>query len=159
MPLTAEQKRQNAIQRTYERYLCLTGGKAKNDCLKTFQELRRLECFEVCESAGLYAECSSCGRCLNSPKECDAGHYISRKRTVTAFSRNNVWAQCKYCNQHLSGNLAEYRKRLIERIGEAEVLLLEAWKDTEVSFSKWQYAQMKEAYRAMVKREKARLGI
>lgn len=38
----------------------------------------------------------------------------------------NVHKQSAPCNNHLSGNQAEYRKRLIKKIGEAEVLRLES---------------------------------
>jgi hypothetical protein len=36
-----------------------------------------------------------------------------------------VHLQCEYCNTHLHGNLIEYRKGLINRIGLKETELLE----------------------------------
>lgn len=35
----------------------------------------------------------------------------------TRFDPDNVHAQCIQCNHYLSGNLLEYRKRLIDKIG------------------------------------------
>lgn len=158
--LTDEQKRENRVQRTYERYKAWTIGRCKNDALKAFQHLRRLECCTLYPtSCEYFLGCISCGRRIDEVGDCDAGHYISRKHSATSFCRNNVWPQCKHCNQHLSGNLADYRKRLIDKIGLDEVLLLEAIKDVPVTFTKWQFANMRECYRAMIKLEKERLGL
>ena len=44
MPLSDEQKRENKLNKTFERYKALTIGKCKNDALKEFQKLRRIEC-------------------------------------------------------------------------------------------------------------------
>jgi hypothetical protein len=56
-----------------------------------------------------------------------AGHYISvGSRPNLRFDEMNVHKQSAPCNNHLSGNQAEYRKRLIKKIGEAEVLRLES---------------------------------
>jgi hypothetical protein len=42
------------------------------------------------------------------------------------FVEDNAHGQCKYCNNHLSGNHVEYRKRLVERIGLRAVELIES---------------------------------
>jgi hypothetical protein len=42
------------------------------------------------------------------------------------FVEDNCHGQCKHCNQYLSGNHVEYRKRLIERIGQRNVEWIEA---------------------------------
>ena len=160
MALSEEEKRQNKVQKTFERYKALTIGKIKNDVLKEFQMLRRYQ--EFGDSFFLpsnQVDCISCGYLIPDPRTCDAGHFISRKHTATAFHPDNVWPQCKSCNQHKNGNLAEYRKRLVEMIGWERVAILDVLKDVPVTFTKWQYAQLKEAYRSMVKREKERLGL
>ena len=146
MTLTDEEKRENKIFRTFERYKALTIGNCKNDALKAFQRMRRLEC----ANANGEAACISCGKVCNV-SEMDGGHFISRAKTAVAFSPLNVHAQCKYCNQHLSGNLAEYRKRLIEKIGVESVEFLEAIQDEEIKPSKWQYAVRREYYRSRIK--------
>lgn len=68
--------------------------------------------------------CISCGR--HHDGQYHAGHY----RTVGAnpelrFEPLNVWKQCAPCNNHLSGNLINYRISLLQRIGEEKVRWLE----------------------------------
>jgi len=48
----------------------------------------------------------------------DAGHYRSRGSSPhLAFHIYNCHSQCVKCNRHLSGNIVEYRKQLVIRIG------------------------------------------
>lgn len=57
----------------------------------------------------------------------DAGHFLSRgAKPHLRFDERNCHGQCKRCNRYLSGNIANYRERLIARIGIAEVEALEA---------------------------------
>ncbi|MBD8258291.1 recombination protein NinG [Pseudomonas fluorescens] len=68
--------------------------------------------------------CISCGR--HHEGQYHAGHY----RTVGAtpelrFEPLNAWKQCAPCNNHLSGNLINYRISLLQRIGEEKVVWLE----------------------------------
>jgi hypothetical protein len=68
--------------------------------------------------------CISCGR--QHQGQWHAGHY----RSVGAcpelrFEEANVHKQCAPCNDHLSGNIVEYRRGLIERIGIDQVEWLE----------------------------------
>lgn len=67
--------------------------------------------------------CISCGA---KKAKWDAGHY----RTVAAapqlrFHPLNCHKQCSVCNQHKSGELIEYRKNLVKKIGEDKVQWLE----------------------------------
>jgi hypothetical protein len=65
--------------------------------------------------------CVSCGTMSNSIQY-HAGHYRTRKAAPQLrFDETQVWLQCATCNNHLSGNLINYRRELIRRIGEAEV--------------------------------------
>lgn len=60
--------------------------------------------------------CISCGR--YDVVQWHAGHYRSVKSAPELrFTETNVAAQCSQCNDRLSGNLVEYRKGLIARIG------------------------------------------
>lgn len=68
--------------------------------------------------------CISCGR--HHQGQWHAGHY----RTVGAnpelrFNELNVHKQCAPCNDHLHGNLINYRIELIKRIGQDKVDWLE----------------------------------
>lgn len=61
--------------------------------------------------------CISCGR--NTGAKMNAGHY----RTVgaskeTRYDEDNCHLQCEHCNSYLSGNIGEYRPRLIAKIGQ-----------------------------------------
>lgn len=69
--------------------------------------------------------CISCGRFHTG--QYHAGHY----RTIGSspglrFEENNVHKQCSACNNYLSGNIINYRKNLIAKIGIEAVEQLEA---------------------------------
>ena len=67
--------------------------------------------------------CISCGS-LTGKK--NAGHYRSvGSCPELRFEPLNVHLQCEKCNSYLSGNLIEYRKELINRIGLDGVEFLE----------------------------------
>lgn len=69
--------------------------------------------------------CISCGR--HHEGQYHAGHYLSvGARPNLRFEENNVNKQCQPCNTHLSGNLVNYRIRLIEKIGASIVERLES---------------------------------
>lgn len=68
--------------------------------------------------------CISCGR--HHTGRYSAGHYWSvGAHPELRFSELNVHKQCSPCNTHKSGNLGEYRPRLIEKIGLENVEWLE----------------------------------
>lgn len=48
----------------------------------------------------------------------NAGHFYSAgQNSITRFDEDNVHGQCIRCNMHLHGNLAEYQKNIIDKIG------------------------------------------
>ena len=56
----------------------------------------------------------------------EAGHYRSRgSASHLRFNLFNIHLQCARCNRYLSGNVVEYRKELIKRIGLNRVEILE----------------------------------
>lgn len=69
--------------------------------------------------------CISCGEFRNG---WDAGHYLARSiRPELRFNEDNCHKQCKFCNNYNKGRAsAQYRPRLIERIGPERVEALEA---------------------------------
>lgn len=72
--------------------------------------------------------CISCGRYHDG--QWHAGHY----RSVGAcpelrFDERNIFKQCAPCNNHLSGNIIEYRIGLIKRVGVPAVEWLEGKHD------------------------------
>jgi len=72
--------------------------------------------------------CISCDKPLgDAPNTYDAGHYRSvGSAPHMRFVEDNVHGQCKHCNNWLGGNVVEYRKRLLERIGGHQLNLLES---------------------------------
>lgn len=64
--------------------------------------------------------CISCGR--HHTGQYHAGHYRSRgAHPELRFEELNCHKQCAPCNNHLSGNISNYRSALIERIGVEKV--------------------------------------
>lgn len=74
--------------------------------------------------------CISCGSACGEGTiggSGDAGHFRSRGSAPhLRFDERNCHIQCKRCNRYLSGNVADYRVGLIERIGIDAVAALEA---------------------------------
>jgi predicted nucleic acid-binding protein len=67
--------------------------------------------------------CISCGA-VNTMFH--AGHYVSVGANVLLrFNEDNVHKQCAKCNTFMHGNLIEYRKNLIKKIGVERVEYLE----------------------------------
>lgn len=93
--------------------------------------------------------CISCDR--HHQGKYDAGHY----RSVGAcpelrFDEDNVHKQCSPCNTQLSGNILEYRIRLIQRIGADRVARLEG-KHEPLKLSVEQIKALKAHFRAKVR--------
>jgi len=64
--------------------------------------------------------CISCGR--HHTGQYHAGHYRSRgAHPELRFEELNCHKQCAPCNNHLSGNISNYRPALIEKIGQDKV--------------------------------------
>lgn len=70
--------------------------------------------------------CISCDHPDDGSRQRHASHYRpAGKNTDLRFNTLNVHASCSICNNHKSGNLTEYRPRLIEKIGLETVETLE----------------------------------
>lgn len=79
--------------------------------------------------------CISCGVTLKG-KKFDAGHYYSQGgHSSVRYNFYNVFGQCTRCNRELSGNLIEYRKGLLKRIGEQKLEMLEILAHQERSYT------------------------
>lgn len=71
--------------------------------------------------------CISCGR--HNAEVWNAGHYVSvgANRTLR-FNEDNVHLQCaRPCNKDKGGNVIEYRKALLLKIGAERLAVLEGW--------------------------------
>ena len=93
--------------------------------------------------------CISCGR--HHTGQYHAGHY----RTVGAapelrFNETNCHKQCSVCNNHLSGNLLEYRRGLMAKIGIDKVEWLEG-KHEAKKYTIEEILEIKKLYQRKIK--------
>lgn len=93
--------------------------------------------------------CISCGQ--HTGAKMNAGHY----RTVGAcpelrFEPLNCHAQCEHCNSYLSGNIVEYRQRLILKIGLPAVEWLEG-KHEALKLSRDEIKAIADKYTQLIK--------
>ena len=92
--------------------------------------------------------CISCGTV--DAGQYHASHYYSRgARPDLRFNEDNVHKSCAQCNNFLSGNISEFRKALVRKIGQERVDALEI-----VGRSDWDIPEIKaikEKYKAKLK--------
>lgn len=100
--------------------------------------------------------CISCGNKLkDSPylkgQMFDAGHYKSvASAPELRFNEDNCHAQCVYCNRNLSGNIVNYRKTLLIRIGEKRLEALESYNEPK-KYTVDELWQIRDEYKAKLK--------
>lgn len=83
--------------------------------------------------------CISCGRYHTG--QYHAGHYRSRgAHPELRFEELNCHKQCSPCNNHLSGNISNYRPALIDKIGQDKV----DWVEGPHEPKKYTCAELKE---------------
>jgi hypothetical protein len=59
-----------------------------------------------------------CISCQKKPLKENAGHFFNANNHYNVrFDERNVNLQCEHCNTYLSGNLIEYQRNLIHKIG------------------------------------------
>lgn len=109
----------SAIKRKQEELKEWKKRKAQiKESLKTVQEIAK----DVQKTVNKYVRfrdiglpCVSCGKPYK--KNFQAGHfYNANNHWKIRYDLTNIHNQCITCNLHLSGNLNEYRKRIIKRI-------------------------------------------
>lgn len=116
--LLVEQEKASKLRK--ERQEGLAKLKTRNDWLKEAQAAFNAYIRERDRDL----PCISCGR--HHKGQYHAGHFRSvGAQPALRFNENNVHKQCAPCNNHLSGNVVEYRLRLIEKLGAFAVELLE----------------------------------
>lgn len=101
--------------------------------------------------------CVSCGR--HHEGQYHAGHY----RTTAAapelrFEPLNVHKQCAPCNNHLSGNIVNYRAELLNRIGAERLAWLEG-PHAPKRYTIADYQAIKSEFRAKIKELRAAKGV
>jgi Bacteriophage Lambda NinG protein len=99
--------------------------------------------------------CISCDTTKTDIQYC-AGHYFTRGAFPNLrVDEDNVHKQCnEHCNNKLSGNLLEYRPRLIARIGIDRFNALEERKQTELKLSLPEIKEKIAYYKDLIKQLK-----
>lgn len=100
---------------------------------------------------GRFFRCISCHRILPIG-QADAGHYINRSHMSVRFNEKNCNAQCRHCNRFMEGNIQDYRKGLIEKIGVQQVELLEAMKNLTNKISTFELELLATHYKEETKK-------
>lgn len=104
--------------------------KLTKDAQTAFNTYIRTRDGKKCISCGFESHFDATGNFI--VRQFHAGHYKSQGgNSALRFNEFNCHAQCSICNNHLSGNLANYRMNLIEKIGEDAVIELESTKNTK----------------------------
>jgi len=96
-----------------------------------------------------------CISCNKSDAKWDAGHYLKAEiYTKLIFNELNCHKQCSYCNLQLAGNLIEYRKGLVKKIGINKVQELEDMADSSRSykFAKDELINLAKEYKLKIKK-------
>lgn len=84
--------------------------------------------------------CCACGNEIKGVTH--ASHYLSQgNHSFVRFHEDNVFSGCYKCNVELSGNLIEYRKRLLIEIGQDRLNWLE---ENGMREKKWEINEIKE---------------
>jgi hypothetical protein len=93
-----------------------------------------------------------CISCQKKPLKENAGHYFNANNHWNVrFNELNVHLQCEHCNTYLSGNLIEYRKGLINKIGEEQLTLLESEGHKTRKFTKDELKEIINIYKKKIK--------
>ena len=127
--------------------------KLKND-LKTLNDYKK----EAQKWVNLYVrnrdkdkKCISCDKPLSG--KFDAGHYYSvNSSSFLRYNLDNIFGQCTPCNRFLSGNLIEYRKNLIKRIGPEKLEYLDSVCKNEKRYTKEELKQIAKKYKDLSKK-------
>jgi 5-methylcytosine-specific restriction endonuclease McrA len=102
--------------------------------------------------------CISCGK-IETLDKSNVSHYCGRAHLITRWDLSNIWLSCIACNKWRSGNLIEYRKALIEKIGIKEVERLEAIYQRPAGFSVFDLQLMYEEYKKIYENLKRERGL
>lgn len=103
--------------------------------------------------------CISCDKPATWGGQWHGSHF--RSVGASPATRFNLWGinkACSQCNTHLSGNIANYRPRLIEKIGEDRYLWLMA-QNGRAGYTRDYLERLGRVMRKKTRRLKKRLGI
>jgi hypothetical protein len=125
--------------------------KAFNDSDKNVLKRKAIQVFNAyIRARDKDKPCVSCNY-KDGARQIHAGHYRPAGNVaILRFDERNVHAQCSICNNHLSGNLVNYRKELINRIGLDQVEELEETNEPK-QYTIEEYADIIKNYKQKIK--------
>ena len=94
--------------------------------------------------------CISCDKPNDGTHQRHASHYRPGTNRQLMFNELNIHASCQQCNTTKSGNLTEYRIRLIQKIGIEKVEWLESYQG-DYKFTLDDIKEIKQFYKEKVK--------
>ena len=98
-----------------------------------------------------FFKCISRGRILPINRA-QVGHFISRRYESVRWDFRNISLQCSSCNgPYGKGNLIEYRKSLVKKIGKAEVERMELFYRETPHYSAFDLLQKVKEYQEILK--------
>ena len=93
-----------------------------------------------------------CISCQKKPLKENAGHFFNANNHYNVrFDERNTHLQCEHCNTYLSGNLIEYQRNLIHKIGIESCHELEADARKTRKFTKDELKEIITEYKQKVK--------
>lgn len=123
-------------------------GTLKRKADKWFSLYARLE---EADEDGM-CECITCGA-MKHFKSIHCGHFVSRGRLSTRYTRKNVASQCAGCNCFGAGRQYEFGKQIDERYGEGTADELMSRPKDGFKISKGEYREMIDDFKGKAKEE------
>jgi len=102
--------------------------------------------------------CISCDKPSTWHGQWHGSHFYPRGRAAAVrFNLWNIHKSCSVCNAHLSGNLTNYKPRLIEKIGQERFDKLEAMHRDVVTYDPEYIERAKKVVRKAIRRLERRM--
>lgn len=125
--------------------------KMKED-LETVQELIKATQIIFNKYIRLRDKNELCISCQKPPLKKNCGHFFNANNHWNVrFDERNCHLQCEHCNTYLSGNLIEYQRNLIHKIGIESYHELEADARVTRKFTKDELQQLIKEYKNKIK--------
>jgi len=135
----AKEQRHKAVKKQYKKQQKEAKEKLKtrSDYLKEAQA----DCNTYIRERDKFEGCISCDKPAAWQGQWHASHYRPQGNcSALRFHPLNIHKACSQCNNHKSGNLIEYRIRLIRKIGQDAV----EWLEAQNAAYKWDIDDVKE---------------
>ncbi len=89
----------------------------------------------------------------------ETGHFLASRRASILYEETNLHPQCKHCNQHLSGNQANYEIWMQYVYGAEEVERLRRRKAETVQWTREELVDMRMQFQERLKAAEERMNL